>query len=206
MSQRPLTLAERTLLRVVEALGPRTTGYTPAFMEEVLRQQGVFGFVRWSRISLKTFEVLEKHYGKRDVYFVAGLASFWNGCTYCSYGELFSFNLEWFKEKGTLFPISEQDMVDLQSLADDKGVATLRARLAAPEYADQLRLVDELFAARQRTDLAENDPRSLALHLYDFVNECSILYEAPAPPMSPIAKERGLIERYNVARAAARAG
>jgi hypothetical protein len=206
MSQRPLTLAERCLLRLMDAVGPRTTGYTVVFMEEVLRQQGILGCVRWSRLALRTFKVLERHYGKRDVYLVAGLASFWNGCTYCSYGELYAFNLEWFKEKGTLFPISEQDMVDLQSLPDDKGVATLRARLAGPEFADQLRIVDELFAARQRTDLPEDDPRALALHLYDFVNECSILYEAPAPPLSAIAKKRKLIGRYNAARAAAASG
>lgn len=200
--QRPLTFAERTFLRTMTFMGSTTSGLAPAFLEEVLRQQGIFGFFRWSKIALQTFIRLSKHFGDRDVYFVAALASFWNGCTYCSYGEMFSFNLIWFKASGTLFPITEQDMFDLQSMPDDKGVQLLRERLSSPKYAPQLRILDELYAARQRADLPASDPYAQALHLYDFVNECSILYEAPAPPLSLMARERKLIERYQTARAA----
>ncbi|MEW6435047.1 MAG: hypothetical protein AB1730_26400 [Myxococcota bacterium] len=203
---RELTWAERAFIRVERSLGEVTHGYFITFDEELIRQHGLMGFFRWARATLRAQNELIAAFGETKFHLLAGFASLWNGCDYCAYGHVLALNLCVFKETGQLFPIDEAEVHELLRLRDHELQATLEARLGA-SHPELFALVKRQLEVRVAEGPLQSDEDRLILKsiaLYEWVNECSITVDAPAPPLGPIAKDRELRARYAAARAEAR--
>jgi len=203
---RQLTWYERAFIKAERSIGEVTHGFFIAFDEELIRQHGLVGFARWSRATLKAQNELIAHFGETKFHLLAGFASLWNGCDYCAYGHMLALNLCVFRETGALFPIDEAEVHDLLRLRDHELQAALEARLGG-SHPDFFALVKRQLEVRVAEGPLKSDEDRLLLKsiaLYEWVNECSITVDAPAPPLGPIARDRKLRARYAEARAEAR--
>jgi len=155
-------------------------------------------------------EDMTRAVGEGEAHLLSSFASFWNGCDYCTYGHMLAHNLHWYHDTQKLFPLDEQEVtLALMRRSDDEVLAEVRRVLGAPEYASRLTRVEALAKVRAG-ELAQppTDEQKLLLRclaMYDWVNECSIVVGAPAPPLGPIARNKDLRRRYDEARQADRA-
>ncbi len=203
MSERKLSALERTFVACMQMLSEMTQGHTVGFLEELVHQHGISGFFKWAEGTNRCWTVLAERYGERDAHLLAWYASMGNGCQYCAQGHLFAHNLHFFQDRGGLYPLAEDEVGAMMTRPDGALLEELRQRLSAPEHATGLRLVERLHALRSGGPVAADaeDPYlRQALGLYEWVNECSIVATAEAPPLGPIARQKVLRTRYAQAR------
>ncbi|MBS2032602.1 MAG: hypothetical protein JST54_32310 [Deltaproteobacteria bacterium] len=210
MSRRELTFGEKLFLGVMQTMSRLTQGYEVGFAEELIREHGIKGLREWGNKTLGTYNELCAHFGERDAHLLASFASFWNGCDYCAYGHLLAHNLHAFEENGSLFPIYEGELLALMRRRDGENLQMLEAQLGKPEYAKRLALLKRQYALQSgeaQPDPSQPDDAFLvkSIGLYQWVNECSIVVDAPAPPLGTIAKKKALQRTYEQARAAQQA-
>lgn len=203
MRRRELTALERLAVRTFQRTTKMWQGYHVEFLGEVILTHGILGFSRWGQFCWEVERKMQKAFGDRNAALLGAFASFWNGCDYCAWGCLLAHNLLYFEETGKLFPIPEPRFVKLMRQPDQVALAAVEEALADPEWAEVRRLVrlqQELVASGREPATEEERLLRDGLHLYDVLNECSIVVDAPAPPLHPVAKKTELRERYRLAR------
>lgn len=203
IKRRPLTTVERVVLGSITRMATLTEGYFVAFGEEVMRTYGVKGFMEWAKLCDTTQKALRAHFGVKEQHLLSSMASLWNGCEYCAHGNLFAHNLLHFQETGELFPLDEVDLFELASHDDDTMIEVLRERFTEfPESFAHVSRQWEFKSGRATPEDGNRDDEQiyLSMRLYDFINECSIVINGPAPPFNAIAKDKALIAKYEAAR------
>lgn len=205
---RKLTLPQRVFLRMLQGMLRLTYGSEIAFAEELVGYHGIFGYIAYARATYPIWFQLADFFTERDANLVASFASFWNGCDYCAYGHLYAYNLMYFQETGQLFPVDEQEVLELLSLRDTQIIETLKGRLAAPEHARAREFLErqyELKLGKAVATTKTDEMLNKSLAYYDWVNECSIMSDAPAPPLGTVGRNKALMKRYAEARSPERA-
>lgn len=204
---RRLTWYERLFLAIARPLSEASTGYSVSFDEEIVRQHGLAGLYRFGRATSQTFTELQAKFGVEAANLLGGFSSFFNGCEYCAWGHIYALALLYFERTGKLYPIDETETRELMMRPDSEVLAELKRRLEAvePEHARLLLRQYELRKAEGPITGDEDKLLVRSIALYEWVNECSIISEAPAPPMNPIAKKKDLMAKYNELRAPERA-
>ncbi|MFZ5441688.1 MAG: hypothetical protein ACOZQL_16925 [Myxococcota bacterium] len=205
MSRRELTWFERAFIKSSRAFADFDLGYHIDFDEELIRQHGIAGFMKWGRKLWALETKLTAFFGEENMHFVAAFSSFFNGCDYCTWGHLFAVNLVHLEKTGRLYPIDERESLVLMQQGDTAVVAELERRLA--EHPEHVRLLKRMLELRDGAPAQGDEDHHLGLArgLFEWINECSITVEAPAPPLGSIAKKKDLIARYQAARAPLRA-
>lgn len=209
--QRSLRWHERGLLRFVRYMSQRESGFIATFDEEIIRQFGFAEALKAMTQMGKSWKKLANKFGEHHAHIIASYASLWNGCGYCVHGHMYAYNIEYYGKTGKLFPIDENDLIGHMSDKDNQIIDWICDQLAGDEHRDLRRQLRRLHDFRLMDKLperkaleTEDDYLLLACSLYSFVNECSIVVEAPAPAMGPIAKNLDLVARYDSARNAVR--
>lgn len=207
MNARPLTFGQRTFLGVIQKLSEMSEGYSVGFVEELIRQHGIGGFFKWAKATSGLWNELVKRYGEKDAHAVAAFASLWNGCDYCAYGHVLAYNLEEFEQSGALFPLDEAEIPALLRMRDGEILETARNSFQSGGKQALWRLLERQHALKNGAPPSDDEDRALlkAAALYEWVNECSIVVDGPAPPLGRIAKKKELRTRYEEARRADRA-
>jgi hypothetical protein len=174
----------------------------------MLRSYGIGGLFDALKASGIAWNKLMKYFGEKDTQLLASYSSMFNGCRHCGYGHLYALNLIYFDETGELFPIAEDEILEHMRDTDAEVIEWLLQRLNRPQFARQSHLLRRLYAIEyyqgQSSD-PDDQMLTYARQFYSFWNECSIVGEAPSPPLGPVAKKRALIARYQLARQADRA-
>src|SRR5262249_35192900 len=143
--------------------------------------------------------------GERDAQVVFSLSAMWYGCRFCSVGHMLAANLVHLRDTGLLFPIDEADVLVLRQQTDAEMRAWLAERLSAAELVVLQRRLERLSALSDgaKPVSAEDDAIAAALALWAVITECSVLFELPVeriPPLSAIAKDKALLDRYRKMR------
>ncbi|GEM_PF-752346 len=200
--QRKLNVVERFLIWVMRKFAGVTLGYAVSFDEEIMRQHGVTGFFKFARATSQGYADLEKKFGNELAHLLAAFSSFFNGCDYCAWGHLYATNLIYFDRTDQLYPIDETEVRDLMMMRDREVLAELERRLGtvAPEHFRLLKRQQEVRFAEGPSNGEEDRLLVRSIALYEWVNECSIVSESPAPPLDVVAKKHDLIARYNARR------
>ncbi len=205
---RSLNLIERGFLKVLPKLSESIEGYYIAFGEEIIRTHGLLGFFRWAKLTGSTQQGTRDHFGVQRQHLLSAFASMWNGCDYCAHGNILAHNLFMFRDENKLFPVTEEMLLDMHRWKDDEILAEVQ-RLLADDFKEELRLIErqwQLKSTMEEPDNEEDRQLWLSVRQYDFINECSIVVDAPAPPFNHIAKDTEVRARYAKARAASSNG
>lgn len=205
----PLSLGERVALRVLDAISEAFLGFRPPVNEEAMRTLGVGGYMRWSGATARVMKALAKHFGEAEAQYVIGFSGLWLGCGYCGAGHIHAGNLIVFRDRGVLTPLDDAALRELYDTADAEAMLRLEQLLADPAYARVLALVRRLYALRAGATPEGPDDAHLvaALACWDWVTECTIVFGFDAamekiPPLTPLARDRKLLARYDAARGA----
>ena len=205
---RKLNPIERGFVATMNTMTRVTQGYEVAFTEELVRQQGIGGFFKWAGATQGIWNEMVAMFGEPNAHLLASFASFWNGCDYCAYGHMLAYNLHHFEHEDALFAIDEREVPVLLRKRDGEILAIVKERLQAAGQERPLALLLRQAELRENPKSAATDEDRMlvrTLGLYEWVNECSITAEAPAPPLGPVAKKKALRVRYDSARAETRA-
>ncbi|MBX2801551.1 MAG: hypothetical protein KTR31_27995 [Myxococcales bacterium] len=130
---------------------------------------------------------LEERFGVADAQLLVAFAAFWEGCTYCSRGHLLASNVLRHHHEGRLFPVTPEELLDLQALRDDEVMEHLRVQLV--EFPEGLRLLTRQFELRaelvQPTE--EDAPLMASLSAWSWMADCTIMLpsDLPVRPLSP---------------------
>ncbi|MCA9661948.1 MAG: hypothetical protein KC486_26655 [Myxococcales bacterium] len=204
-----LRLAERVALRLIDGMSKAFLGFVPPVNEEAVRTLGVRGYFRWSTSTGKVMKTLADGLGEAESQLVIGFAGLWLGCGYCGAGHIHAGNLILFRDEGVLTPLSDEVIDELYETPDERAEGRLRELLSEPRYARILALVLRVYQLRAGAEPsgADDDYIALALTCWDWVTECTIvegleMRPATVPPLTPLAKNMALRERYAAARAA----
>lgn len=206
MQPRPLTFLEKVFVKVGSAYSKKMYGdATPSFIAELIRTLGIKGFFEWGKQTDEVKAIMAAEWGSWfEGEMLLGFGAMWNGCTYCSRTHVAAGNVYFHKEKGKLFPISEDEILDLQLLQDDEVIGVLKDRLQDPEHERILRLLLRQVELKRMTvqpDGREDQLIQMATNAWDWATECSIVVNRdPVPPISPIGKDRAAVDAYRAAR------
>jgi len=201
--RRPLSMAEKAFLKAMKPLATFSEGFWIDFGEEIVRAHGISGFFKWAKITGDIQAELQAEVGVMHNHLLSAFSSLLNGCDYCGFGNLLAFNMHWLKERGELFPIPEFDGLRLLKFSYEELYDEVAKLLEGEQYEHERRLVlrqMDLKLGRVQVETDEDRVLQRSLHLYDFINECSIVVDAPAPPLGHISKEKGLLQKYREMR------
>ena len=195
---------ERAFVKFFDAMSKLAFGYSVPFSSEMVLSLGFGGIMQFGMMIPKVIGHMTKQYGPRDAQALVGFSALWSGCTFCSVGYLYSSNLVHFRDTGKLPAIDEKLLISLQREKDSDVIARVDLLLAAPEYARLRGLVERQLALKSGTAegaTPDDDLLRASLVAWEWVSECSIVAEnVEIPPLTPIAKDHKLRERYLEAR------
>ncbi len=205
MEPRPLSLKERIFVQIGVLYSKRMFGNAEqSFIEELIRTFGVNGFFEWGKQTDRVKGVMSQRWDDFTGELLLGFGAMWNGCTYCSRTHTAAANCYYFKDKGELFPISEDDIIDLQRMSDEDAMARIEELLKDEKYAETRSILRRQYEMKRMVRTPENrddEIIDMANAAWDWATECSIVVSRdPVPPISPIGKDKALVARYRAAR------
>lgn len=208
------SLPDRMATRTLTGVSSKLWDLRANLMEDIVDQHGPVRSVAWFAKNMPTYEKILKAWGPLRTHFLATALSVVNGCAYCAYGHAYAFQLHFFEQRDALYPLSEQDMLDLIGSEEERDEDEERRRQAAAkqaladslveaDLADEVAYMDRAFELRE-SRAPENDDDKWLLHLADmfaWLNSCGINGgTTPDGAHDPINKNRELQDRYAEAR------
>jgi hypothetical protein len=199
-----MTLLQRIAARIIRGKAAREWGVPPNLMNEIVMRLGGFGALRWFARNLPRYEDTLKHWGPLRTHLVCIEASLANGCAYCTHAHAYAFELAYFQQRNSLFPLDEHEITQLRNGSDEERHATLKAALQQATLADEIPVLDHVWRLKSENGVAATDEERRMKHLlemFDVLNYCAIdsrteLDEAH----DPINKDEALKLRYAEAR------
>lgn len=116
---------ERRVTAVLEGIGERLWGFPPRLMAPITEQLGPLRALRWFLWNMPRYERTLKVHGGLRTHLMAIAVSLVNGCSYCTFGHGYAFQLIYLRDHGRLFPLDEYELGKL--LGQRPGV--IRGRL-----------------------------------------------------------------------------
>ncbi|MCP4502676.1 MAG: hypothetical protein GY822_22245 [Deltaproteobacteria bacterium] len=199
----PLSFSERAFIKALIPLSNFSEGFWIDFGEEIVRTHGITGFFKWAKLTDDIRRELEADVGVMHHHLLGAFSSLLNGCDYCGFGNLYAFNLLWLKKHDELFPIAEFESRRLLRMSYDEFRAEIESALASEKYQKEREMLLRQFDLklhRAKPEGKDDEVLLLSLRLYDFINECSIVTNAPAPPLGKVAKDKKLRKAYRETR------
>ena len=202
-----LTLMDRFVLRVLNAVFKWQLGYEGPTTEETIRTYGWRAVLVNSPKGAKLIGALEKRYGAAEAQYLIAVSGLMSGCRWCGTSHMLGANLILFHADGTLGPLDDGRIKEYEQLTDEQFIAELGRVMDNPRWRDTLRAMERLIALHSDTAEGdtEDDPMLNEVNAYwDWTTECTIqamdwdpiLIPAPVP----LAKDKALIARYRAAR------
>jgi hypothetical protein len=202
-----MTPFQRIAARIINFKAARDWGVPPLVINEMAVRMGAIGVLRWFAHNLPRYNNTLAKWGPLRTHLVCIEASLANGCAYCTHAHAYAFELTYFQQRGSLFPLDEHEIVQLRNASDDERHAALSAALKQAELPDEIAVLDRVWHLKVDNSVAANDEDRRTKHLlemFDMLNYCAIdsltqLDEAH----DHINKDEALKLRYAEARIAA---
>lgn len=197
---------------ILESVGQRLWGFKPRLMAHIVGQHGRLKSLRWFASNMPTYERILMNWGPVRTHIISTTISLINGCAYCSFGHAYSFQLHYLKNTNTLFPLSDEAVLELSSLPPQQIVQRLCSSLESAGLEKETSFVKRTAALMDNTRGTQPtavDGDAYIIHLigmFKMLNACGINGNVePDEAHDPINKNKPLIERYQNMRAASKA-
>jgi hypothetical protein len=177
-------------------------------MEPIVDRLGAARALRWFVVNVSRLESANKKWGPLRTNLVCAVASLLNSCAYCTHAHAYAFELFYFQQRGTLFPLDEHQIVRLRDGDDAEVRSTLERSLREVGLEDEIATLDTLWRLKlEGAEPANDDEVRMQglLGMFDTLNACAIDSRVPFDEAhDPINKDTALKLRYAEARFAAR--
>lgn len=195
---------------LLENIGQYLWGFKPQLMSHFVEQYGSVSSVIWFARKMPKYERILKKRGPIRTHTISITVSLINGCQYCAFGHAHAFQLHYLKYTDTLFPLSNDALLELTSLPGDQAIPMYCSALIGAGLQDEVPIVRKTFellnsasdSERQNTsDTLDNDISHL-IGMFSTLNACGIKGDVePDEAHDPINKDKDLIARYIKLRA-----
>ncbi|MFN7135629.1 MAG: hypothetical protein ACK4N5_26390, partial [Myxococcales bacterium] len=193
-------LAQRLASFLLVTYGRLLWGVYPAIMPAVVERLGPLKALWWMTAQLPRYTLTFRRLGPMRANLLYALASLLNGCSYCVYAHGRAFQLHYFREKGSVFPIDEHGLVALGSATDAELVAELESAFRRAGLPEELARFRRLYALKLEGAVPSGREDAMLTHaiaMYDVLNYCAIAGQTPLDDAhDPINRDRPLKERY----------
>ncbi|MEM9190201.1 MAG: hypothetical protein AAGF12_13535 [Myxococcota bacterium] len=215
MGRKHLTKRQKLFLAAYNPFFGKMLGWRQdSINAEFTRTYGVAALLKFGKTIGDALAYLSERYGEADAQHLVGFAGLMNGCRFCGIGHNLTANVTIFQESGTLFPVDELEIPDLQLRPDEEIMEVFRNRLSNTRWSKLLTLIErmeELRLGSPRTESDDDTYLGLALDLWGWNNECTIetgfnINPKDVPSFAKFNGDRALYERYRAARAANHTG
>ncbi len=153
------------------------------------------------------FRNMGARYGPQLGSLVLCVAGSFHGCRFCGVSHLYAANVDYFHTTGKLFPLDEFEIIDLHKLPFDDFRQLILQRLAGPEFVEERRVIERIFALRMGEAAETEEDRVLngVLDAWNALGECTIEFgydanPAEIPPLLLKPTPMKEIRRYRAAR------
>ncbi len=204
-----MSLGKRFATAILRMLTGILWGEPPLLIETIVEHLGGFRALRWFAKNLPPYESTMKLLGPRRTHLLCIEASLLNGCAYCVHAHAYAFQLYYFGERKSLFPLDEHAMVALRDGTDAEVREKLHAALEETTLTQELADFNELWAMKFSNAEARDDLHHRIRHIlsmFETLNYCGIDAQTPFDHAhDPINKDAALKLRYAEARLASAA-
>jgi hypothetical protein len=106
-------LPYRVSLRILEGITRRHWGFPARLLGPLIDQLGPVPALAWFAAHLPRYERIVREHGEVRVHLLCTAASVMNRSRHCSHGQGYAFQLAYLRDHGTLFPLDEDEFVEL---------------------------------------------------------------------------------------------
>jgi hypothetical protein len=196
----PMQLVSGTVLKTYAQL---SWGFQPLLLDVIIERLGGFGAAKWMVQYLPRYEAILKRLGPSRGHLLCALASLLNGCPYCTHAHGRALNLYFFRDQARLFPLDEEELVQLSGIPDSELMVRVNQMLEQAGMEADKRMLQRLWAIKFEGDTPKNDFDADVQHavaMFDVLNACALVANTPRDDAhDPIRKDRALVERYEAA-------
>jgi hypothetical protein len=194
---------------VLKTYAQLSWGFQPLLLDEIIDRLGGMGAAKWMMQYLPGYTQIIRRQGPVRSHILFTFASLLNGCGYCTFAHGRALGLYFFREYGKLFPVDEDELVQLASLPDVEMKARANAVLEQAGLAAELVVLQRLWAIKFEGDSPKDQLDADVAHavgMFDVLNACALVANTEKDDAhDPIRKDKGLVERYEAARKQRRA-
>lgn len=195
---------KRIAVSMLEFVGKTLWGFRPNLMKDIVEIQGAWKSIVWFVKKMPGYEKIFKEWGPERVHLLAVTISSISGCPYCTYGHALSFQLYFFNNRNTLFPIDEFEMKDFNGMEEQQIVDTLNRLCDETNLLEQKKDIKRFLELKGNHEIAKDKYDYQIIHLIELfavLNFCGIKGGTiPDQAHTPINKDRALFKRYRQAR------
>lgn len=189
---------------VLELIGNSLWGFRPNLMKHIVEIHGSSKSILWITKNMPKYQAILKKWGPERTHLMAVAISSINGCKYSIYGHALSFQLHYFKNRKSLFPISEKEMMNFDANNTQQIIEVLSqaydATGLAQEKMDLYRLMTLSTSPYISNNEDDNNINQL-VEMFDFLNICGKEKRTmPDYAHDPINKNTALYNEYLNAR------
>jgi hypothetical protein len=190
--------------RVLRGATGMLWGTAPSLIGEIVDRLGALRSLGWFASNLPRYELTLRKWSPARTHLLCVEASLLNSCAYCAHAHALSFQLHYFKNSGSLFPLDEHAMIALRDGSDSELRAALKGALEKAKMSEDCSLFDELWNikfAGKKPSTDEERRVGHILSMFDMLNYCGIDSQRPFDHAhDPINKDAELKKLYAEAR------
>jgi hypothetical protein len=194
----------------LETVARKLWGFTPNLMPHIVDQRGAGSAIWWFLSNMPRYEKTRRVFGPVRLHILCTMISVLNGCRYCTYGHAYALELCFLDARGSLFPLTEHELVALGSCSEHDASARMRDALNQAGLPDEVHVLDRLLALRAESVAPSgHDDRRIEhlLEMFQVLNSCGIRGNvAEDEAHDPINKNQIIKAGYAALRQAQSAG
>jgi hypothetical protein len=184
--------------------GHHLWGFASALMPRLEGRMGTEGAIRWMARHMPEYDRALVKMGPLRCHLACVVASLLNGCEYCANGHTRALQLYYFRERGVLFPLDENELTALSHVGSQELHTRLEKALTDAGLAEEIALVRRIRALKFEGAAARSaEDRRLEhlIQMFDVLNACGVDQRIPFDEeKDPISQDTALQERYDQAR------
>lgn len=200
-----LSFGQRIVSYLLESIGKGLWAFRPNLMKDIVEQNGALPSLMWFLKNMPQYESTLSKWGALRTHFLSSAISAINGCAYCTHGHAYAFQLHYFKENNSLFPIDEYTMMAYCNLSTPQTITKLKEILSDKALKKEAPYFDILLKLFESENIAaKGDTEKRMQHLIDmmsYLNKCGICARTKYDEAhDPINKDEKLKEKYQKER------
>lgn len=199
-----MTVGKRFATWVLEAAGRRLWGFPPKIVAAVVDQLGAFSASWWLWANVSQYEKTREQMGPLRTHLLVTGISLLNGSSYCTHGHARALGLVYFERSGQLFPLDEDEMLELQGLDGFELRLRFERVLRDAGLAEEVSAFDRMVAIATGVaigELPQDDEIRHLVEMFAVLGLCGVRADvSPDGAHDPIGGASELVDRYDRAR------
>ena len=162
---------------ILETFCAQLWGFKPNWVGPFVQQKGAVRSLWWSVQNILKYESTLEQWGRLRTHLIVLGISALNADAYLVYGHGFALSLAYLKQTGRLFPLTENDLMNLCGRSESEILTVLERALSDASLSSEVLALERASELRQQPELATTEQDHQLVHLTKMtsvLNYCAI--------------------------------